>query len=241
MDWGNAIVTSKTVSPSGTVEAITMKLHLEGDFKKTKKKITWLAESTPTNTLTPITLIDYDYLITKKKLEETDSVEDCVTPQTEFKTACWADANVLQKVKLGDIIQFERKGYYICDCVADQDRHMDFVKIPDGKLTSLASKAGGVSAVPVASADGATKDKASPWGKSGAPKKGGPPATSTAADAPNSEKTVLSEGAVGFGIPIITNMYDVKRVYGEGEVIAKADTKMYEVTNVYAVQDHTPK
>lgn len=232
MDWGNAIVTSKSVAASGSIEAITMKLHIEGDFKKTKKKITWLAESTPTNTLTPITLIDYDYLITKKKLEETDSVQDFVTPQTEFKTACWADANVLQKVKVGDIIQFERKGYYICDRIAEQDRHMDFVKIPDGKMAGLASKAGGVSAV---AADGASKEKSSPWGKSAPPKKAGASATSAGAstDAPDSGRKVLSEGVVGFEIPITSQMYDVKRVYGEGEVIAKADTKMYEAPSVY--------
>lgn len=67
---------------------IDIKLNLEGDFKKTKKKLTWLSraetgklESTPVRA----TLFDYDYLITKKKLEEDDNVKDFVTPVTEFK------------------------------------------------------------------------------------------------------------------------------------------------------------
>ena len=46
MDWGNAIVRSKEVDASGIVTSITMDLNLEGDFRKTKKKITWLAQPT---------------------------------------------------------------------------------------------------------------------------------------------------------------------------------------------------
>src|SRR5260221_608917 len=46
MDWGNAIVRSKDVDSSGTITALVMELHLEGDFKKTTKKITWLAHPT---------------------------------------------------------------------------------------------------------------------------------------------------------------------------------------------------
>jgi glutamyl-tRNA synthetase len=142
MDWGNAIVKSKTVSPDGEVTEIHMELHLEGDFRKTKKKITWLSqpysEGTTKHDLVSVTLLDYDYLITKKKLEEGDELSDFVTPNTEFKEEAWADANVVTQLKKGDIMQFERKGYYIVD--QDQADDMQFVKIPDGKASSLASK-----------------------------------------------------------------------------------------------------
>ena len=121
MDWGNAIVVSKTIDPSsGQVTAIEMQLHLEGDFKKTKKKITWLAQPLDSkHSLVDVTLLDYDYLITKKKLEEDDNVADLVTPVTEFKERALADANVLELAE-GDIIQFERKGYYILDAIASE-------------------------------------------------------------------------------------------------------------------------
>ena len=33
MDWGNAIVRSKTVDATGKVTAIIMDLHLDGDFR----------------------------------------------------------------------------------------------------------------------------------------------------------------------------------------------------------------
>lgn len=139
MDWGNAIVRSKTVDASGVVTGITMSLNLSGDFRKTKKKITWLAQPTPAHALVEATLLDHDYLITKKKLEENDDVQDFVTPVTEFREEALADANV-KELKKGDIIQFERKGYYIFD--GEVEGRLEFIHIPDGRQASLASKAG---------------------------------------------------------------------------------------------------
>ncbi|KAJ7219583.1 glutamate-tRNA ligase [Mycena pura] len=143
MDWGNAIVRSKTTNAAGDITALVMELHLDGDFRKTKKKITWLSQSTPAHTLTPVVLLDYDYLITKKKLEENDNVADFVTPVTEFRQEALADANVADLVP-GDIMQFERKGYYVFDGMgrAGGDGKMEFISIPDGRAASLASKAG---------------------------------------------------------------------------------------------------
>jgi glutamyl-tRNA synthetase len=140
MDWGNAIVRSKTTGPSGDVTSLTMDLHLEGDFRKTKKKITWLAQPSKDYPLVDVTLLDYDYLITKKKLEETDDVKDFVTPVSEFREEAFADANVGTLTK-GDIIQFERKGYFIFDGTAE-DGKLEFIRIPDGRAANLASKAG---------------------------------------------------------------------------------------------------
>ncbi|KAF9566360.1 glutamate-tRNA ligase [Agrocybe pediades] len=139
MDWGNAIVKSKEVDASGAVTSVTMDLNLEGDFRKTKKKITWLAQPTPEHPLPSATLVDFDYLITKKKLEENDNVADFVTHITEFKEYAYADANILDLQK-GDIIQFERKGYYIYDNEVNGER--EFFKIPDGRSAGIASKAG---------------------------------------------------------------------------------------------------
>ena len=148
MDWGNAIIRSKTVDETGQVIAISMDLNLGGDFRKTKKKITWLAAPTPAHPLIPITLLDYDYLITKKKLEENDDVADFVTPVTEFKEIALADANV-RDLKEGDILQFERKGYFVYD--GEVDGVKEFILIPDGKAANIASKAG--NSAPAAAAD----------------------------------------------------------------------------------------
>jgi glutamyl-tRNA synthetase len=145
MDWGNAIVRSKTVDATGQVTAIEMDLNLNGDFRKTKKKITWLAAPTSTHPLIPVTLLDYDYLITKKKLEENDDVADFVTPVTEFRETAFADANVCD-LKKGDILQFERKGYFVFD--GEVDGVKEFILIPDGKAANIASKAGNSASAP---------------------------------------------------------------------------------------------
>ncbi|KAJ7180525.1 tRNA synthetases class I, catalytic domain-containing protein [Mycena filopes] len=137
MDWGNAIVQNKTLTADGRVSTITVDLHLEGDFKATKRKITWLAQSSD-RPLVEVTLLDYDYIITKKKLEEGDNWEDFITPETEFHDEALADANVLD-LGAEKTIQFERKGFYRFD--GDIGGRLQFIKIPDGKAAGLASKA----------------------------------------------------------------------------------------------------
>lgn len=59
------IVQSLTRDASGAVSAVTAQLHLEGDFKKTKLKLTWLAD---VDSLVPLRLVDHGFLITKKKV-----------------------------------------------------------------------------------------------------------------------------------------------------------------------------
>jgi len=123
MEWGNCII--RSVSP------LRADLHLEGDFKKTKKKLTWLAESATT----PVTLVDYDYLITERKVEEDMNFEDILNPETEYRRDAIADLNV-KEPKRGAIIQFERQGYFILD----SENPQVFVEIPDGRLDSVSLK-----------------------------------------------------------------------------------------------------
>ena len=94
-------------------------VHLSGDVKKTKEKITWLAES-PGN-LEPVDLVSFDHLITKDKLEKGDDAEHYLTPVTEFRTMAYSDCNVANLPK-GAIIQFERKGFFMLDTVYGGDR-----------------------------------------------------------------------------------------------------------------------
>lgn len=133
MAWGNAYVRkiSKSINPLhiGVVTELELELHLEGDFKKTEKKITWLSDG---QQLISVELVDFDYLITKDKLEEDDNLEDFLTPQTELKTYAVADCNVAD-VKEHDIIQFERKGYFRCDRAAKPGEPAVFFNIPTGK------------------------------------------------------------------------------------------------------------
>jgi len=197
MDWGNAIIRKKNVDSSGLITSIEADLHLEGDFKKTSKKVHWLANSSSAP-LIPCTLVDYDYLITKKKIEEDDNWEDFINPKTEYRSEVVADNNVTE-LKKGDIIQFERKGYYIVDRAykeAGQDS-LDLIFIPDGKASSVMLKAPPPSAKSPASK---TPSSAVPTGTK---------ANTLPASAPKEAVTTVlkSSGTTGFDIPVTTKMY----------------------------------
>ncbi|OVF07837.1 putative glutamate--tRNA ligase [Clavispora lusitaniae] len=131
MDWGNVII-KKIHKEGDIVKSIDAELHLEGDFRKTEKKVTWLAD-TPDKI--KVKLVDFDHLITKDKLEEGDNFEDFITPETEFPSQAIADVNV-RSLKEGDIIQFERKGYFRVDKDLSEGDEVVLFTIPDGKTAS---------------------------------------------------------------------------------------------------------
>jgi glutamyl-tRNA synthetase len=118
MNWGNVIVRGIAKSTSGVIEGMDFELHLSGDFKKTKKKVTWLADAT--NNLVPVDLVSFDYLITKDKLEKGDEIEDYLTPVTEMRTVAYGDCNIAQLPR-GTIVQFERKGFLKLDAAYQGD------------------------------------------------------------------------------------------------------------------------
>jgi len=80
MAWGNVIIdrVHREVA-GGPVTGVDAHLHLEGDFRKTKLKLTWLADSTE---LPLLELNHLGYLITKRKLEEEDKFEDYVNHES---------------------------------------------------------------------------------------------------------------------------------------------------------------
>lgn len=132
MNWGNAIVRKINHSMLGlskTVSSIEFELHLQGDFKKTSKKITWLSKD---QELVPVEIYDFDYLITKDKLEEDDNIDDFLTKETEFKTEALADCNVAN-LKEDGILQFDRKGYYRIDRPFLHGKPAVMFDIPSGR------------------------------------------------------------------------------------------------------------
>ncbi|KAI9828405.1 MAG: hypothetical protein M1832_002833 [Thelocarpon impressellum] len=133
MNWGNAIVrniSTAAVNGEHVVTNLEVELHLAGDVKKTEKKVTWLA--TEGQTLVPVVMKDFDYLITKDKVEEDDNIDDLLNPTTEFITDAVADCNVAD-LKEGDIIQFERTGYFRVDEAYTTDKPAVLFNIPTGK------------------------------------------------------------------------------------------------------------
>lgn len=135
MAWGNAIVRriSHSSTNSSIISSITMDLHLAGDFKTTEKKITWL--STRGQKPLKVELYDFDFLITKEKLEEDDNIDDFLTPQTIFQSEGLADPSIAE-LRRDDIIQFERKGYFRVDRPVTDSEPAAFFNIPTGSKSN---------------------------------------------------------------------------------------------------------
>ncbi|KAI2465257.1 glutamyl-tRNA synthetase [Annulohypoxylon bovei var. microspora] len=128
MQWGNAFVRGNPLGSLG----FSAELNLKGDVRTTDKKVTWL--STQGQKLIDAELWDFDYLITKDKLEEDDDLEKFLTPVTATMEEAFCDEGVA-KLKKDDIIQLERRGYYRVDKGYDEGSEKKIVLfcIPTGK------------------------------------------------------------------------------------------------------------
>ena len=145
MAWGNIIIDKVhrrqeeeegDNSGAAVVTGVEARLHLEGDFKKTKLKLTWLAASTD---CPPMQLHHFGYLLTKRRLEEEDSFEEYVNRDSLQVTAVVGDVNLKAAAK-GDVIQLERRGYYIVDVAYDAavpEQAMVLFDIPDGRAKNM--------------------------------------------------------------------------------------------------------
>eukprot|EP01006_Ploeotia_vitrea_P029989 TRINITY_DN62452_c0_g1_i1.p1 TRINITY_DN62452_c0_g1~~TRINITY_DN62452_c0_g1_i1.p1 ORF type:complete len:719 (-),score=107.26 TRINITY_DN62452_c0_g1_i1:90-2207(-) len=124
MEWGNAII-EKINKDGDKVVDVQAKLHLEGDFKKTKWKLHWVAD---TPDVVPITLYEFDHLLTVRSLDKGTDIDPLLNKETEFKLEAIAEA-AIRNVKPGDIIQFQRRGYFRCDSLEPNPQFFNF---PDG-------------------------------------------------------------------------------------------------------------
>jgi len=79
-------------------------------------------------------LNEYDYLITKDKIDEDESFENFVNP-VSLRTSMALCDPCLRNLAFGEIIQLERKGFYRCDQIYQgSDKPCVLILIPDGKL-----------------------------------------------------------------------------------------------------------
>lgn len=110
-----------------------LKGHLvfDSDFKATKKKLHWTLPEPSYQ----FWCREYDHIITKKKPEETDTIEDLVNENSLFDTLLIGEQE-LHRVKSGDYVQLERRGFFRVDSkTKPHPKHPGqelpiFVKIP---------------------------------------------------------------------------------------------------------------
>lgn len=129
MNWGNAVVNTIAADTKGVITTVQLNLHLEGDVKETEKKITWLSQKG--RVLTSVELVAFDHLVSKEKLGQGDDIMDFLTPRTEFRCSALADVNVTVLAE-GDIVQFERKGFYRLDRAGVDGRAAVSFCVPTG-------------------------------------------------------------------------------------------------------------
>ncbi|XP_068175225.1 bifunctional glutamate/proline--tRNA ligase isoform X2 [Antennarius striatus] len=113
INWGNLIITKINKGADGKVVSMEARLNLENkDYKKTTK-ITWLAD-TNNAPLLPTICINYQPLITKAVITKDDNFKDYINKSSKLEEKMLGDP-CLRSLKKGDMIQLQRRGFYICD------------------------------------------------------------------------------------------------------------------------------
>ncbi|XP_068041699.1 bifunctional glutamate/proline--tRNA ligase isoform X5 [Anomalospiza imberbis] len=142
INWGNIIITKLNRNSSGKIVSINAKLNLDNkDFKKTTK-ITWLAE-TPRAPLIPTVCVNYEHLITKPVLGKDEDFKQYINRNSKQEELMLGDP-CLKELKKGDIIQLQRRGFFICDQPYEpvspyscKDAPCILIYIPDGHTKEM--------------------------------------------------------------------------------------------------------
>lgn len=207
MKWGNVTITSKATSDDGSLILRGTVDPEDKDFKKTKK-ITWV--SSDPDTTFEVTLVEFDHIITKKKIEEADKVEDLVNRNSRIEYTAIAEG-ALRTIQQGQSIQLERRGYFYVDQVAWGERKLRLHYIPDGKSKAMSKISHKIDAKELAGgkgkADGANKAEA----KKLAAAAGGAP--------------VVTDGAAEDGAPQISKKEAKKQAKKDEKKQKKAQSK----------------
>ncbi|XP_069029580.1 bifunctional glutamate/proline--tRNA ligase isoform X1 [Embiotoca jacksoni] len=113
INWGNLIITKINKGADGKVVSMEARLNLDNkDYKKTTK-ITWLAD-TNSAPLLPTICINYQPLISKAIITKEDDFKDYINKNSKLEEKMLGDP-CLKSLKKGDVIQLQRRGFYICD------------------------------------------------------------------------------------------------------------------------------
>ncbi|GKC31721.1 glutamate--tRNA ligase, cytoplasmic [Tanacetum coccineum] len=129
--WRNASIKEIKKDSDGNVTELNRVLPPEGSvYKSTKlKPLTWLPEI---NELAPLTLVEFGYLLKKNKLGDNENLIDAVNPNSKKEITAVRDEN-MRKLKHGEILLLERKGYFRCDVLFSPSKPIVLYAILDGR------------------------------------------------------------------------------------------------------------
>nr|XP_004670165.2 bifunctional glutamate/proline--tRNA ligase isoform X2 [Jaculus jaculus] len=113
INWGNITITKIHRNADGKIVSLDAKLNLENkDYKKTTK-ITWLAETCHALPV-PAICVTYEHLITKPVIGKDEDFKQYVNKDSKHEELMLGDP-CLKDLRKGDIIQLQRRGFFICD------------------------------------------------------------------------------------------------------------------------------
>lgn len=103
---------------SNKIEKVFGKTDLENtDFKSTVK-VTWLPNINSSDDtipiLVPVLCVYFDHLISKPVLAKDDDFKNYLTEKSRWELQMIGDSE-LKDLKKGEVIQLQRRGYFICD------------------------------------------------------------------------------------------------------------------------------
>ncbi|XP_064460810.1 bifunctional glutamate/proline--tRNA ligase-like [Ornithodoros turicata] len=133
---GNLRITDVRRDAQGAPVAVLAETNLEDRNYKNTLKVTWLCSSAE---LVPCTCIFFDHIISKAVLSRDDDFKQFVSKDTRLDVPMQGDP-LMKRLRKGDIVQVQRKGYFICDQPYDPDtiRHVGkpaplvLIFVPDG-------------------------------------------------------------------------------------------------------------
>ncbi|XP_072436857.1 bifunctional glutamate/proline--tRNA ligase isoform X1 [Chiloscyllium punctatum] len=113
INWGNINITKINRNQGGKITSLEAKLNLDNkDYKKTTK-LTWLTEHSQAP-LVPTVCVHYEHLINKAVIGKDEDFKDYVNRNSKQEELMLGDP-CLKELKKGDIIQLQRRGFFICD------------------------------------------------------------------------------------------------------------------------------
>lgn len=129
--WGNMRVKSIELDESQRIHLVRVEYDATStNFSKTKK-ITWLANVEEN---IPLTVVEFDHLISKAKIQDEDNYQDHVNYNSRKEFSAIGDA-CLGFLSAGTVIQLERKGFFRVDqAFGGKNKPMVLFAIPDGKV-----------------------------------------------------------------------------------------------------------
>ncbi|XP_050551487.1 bifunctional glutamate/proline--tRNA ligase isoform X12 [Spodoptera frugiperda] len=116
INYGNIMIDKIHKAADGTVTSIDATPNLDNkDYKKTLK-LTWLAD-TPKSPTVEVYCVYFDHIISKPLLGKDEDFKQYIGHKTRWEIPMLGEPELL-KVKVGDIIQLQRRGFFRVDVAA---------------------------------------------------------------------------------------------------------------------------